>query len=299
MQRLIWLLSCVILFSCHDNFPGYSFKADDVHYQLIRFGSGDRQVCGSFEATLRVSLCRFYEGSEDYWSEYGFQNLAADFANNAAFCALICEASSGDSLSLIFPYSVIKGTLLDEYEVDGWQLADTSKIRLDVGVGEIRTQEEVNKALEEKMRAGILRENEFLQEFMSNSKLLESYQKLDDVFFKKILETSGERLTYGQDIEFNYSGYFLDGTEFDNSVLGQSTMWFNMGKPDQVIRGIELVLPHLNDGEKARVYVPSHLGFGQGGSATGVVPPLTPVYFDISARIFVNDSLVTDSISLP
>ena len=94
----------------------------------------------------------------------------------------------------------------------------------------------------------------------------------------------GEKLKSGTDIAIDYQGYFLDGTEFDNSTLGDATLYFQFGKPEQVIRGFEIVLSKMKEGERVRAYIPSHLAFGSKGSTTGIVKEHTPLYFDLHLK---------------
>ena len=63
---------------------------------------------------------------------------------------------------------------------------------------------------------------------------------------------------------------------------------FQLGKPDQVIRGIEIALHHMRPGGEVRLVIPYYLAFGPEGSSTGIVPPYTTVVYRVkllSAKI--------------
>jgi peptidylprolyl isomerase len=45
---------------------------------------------------------------------------------------------------------------------------------------------------------------------------------------------------------------------------------------------MQYALSLMKAGERALVYMPSELAFGESGSSTGIIPPKTPIYFDIN-----------------
>jgi hypothetical protein len=56
----------------------------------------------------------------------------------------------------------------------------------------------------------------------------------------------------------HYISYLEDGTCFDNSSNRGQPLYFILGA-GQVIKGIELVLPILSRGERARIVVPAEV----------------------------------------
>jgi len=49
-----------------------------------------------------------------------------------------------------------------------------------------------------------------------------------------------------------------------------------------MIPGMQYGISLMRAGERALVYMPSSLAFGEDGSQTGIIPPKTPIYFDIN-----------------
>jgi hypothetical protein len=82
---------------------------------------------------------------------------------------------------------------------------------------------------------------------------------------------NGERLV-------GYSGRFLNGMVFDR----RSGFAFRPGTPDQLIEGLNIVIPGLKKGANAKIIIPSRLAFGESGSSTGLVPPFTPVLYEVT-----------------
>ena len=108
---------------------------------------------------------------------------------------------------------------------------------------------------------------------------------------------SEERPKTGQTVLINYAGWLMDGTLFDTSQaqiaeqfgkfeelnqlhrgdFSPSQMVFS---PDsRLIPGFKEAMLNLSVGEKVRVFIPSHLGYGPQGS--GPIPPNSDLVFDL------------------
>ncbi len=102
----------------------------------------------------------------------------------------------------------------------------------------------------------------------------------------------------GQTVMVNYAGYLAStGELFDTSVLeiarkygkvnkkkeeknGYVPVPMQLSKDAQLIHGFKEGLFLLNTGDKIRLFVPSHLGYGPTG-AGGVIPPNAELIFDL------------------
>lgn len=91
-------------------------------------------------------------------------------------------------------------------------------------------------------------------------------------------KTNGDSISAGDEIEITYNTYWLDGTRMDSLTNMHTTF----GKPGQLIPGLQYGLSFLKEGERALVYMPSELAFGESGSRTGIIPAKTPIFFDIN-----------------
>ena len=109
-------------------------------------------------------------------------------------------------------------------------------------------------------------------------------------------EGSGEKPKIGQKVMVNYAGYLEDGSMFDsnyeevarkyerydeNRKLGGGYDPFPMDySPDaRLIPGFKEGLLSMKIGDKIRVFIPPHLGYGQQGS--GPIPPNSNLVFDL------------------
>jgi FKBP-type peptidyl-prolyl cis-trans isomerase len=96
----------------------------------------------------------------------------------------------------------------------------------------------------------------------------------------KILQNGdGKQATKGAMVSVHYKGQLLDGTVFDSSYKRKQPIDFAIGV-GQVIAGWDEGIQLLKVGDKARLVIPSNLGYGAGG-AGGVIPPNATLIFDV------------------
>ncbi len=114
----------------------------------------------------------------------------------------------------------------------------------------------------------------------------------------KIISTgAGKKPTEGANVYIHYAGYLEDGSLFDSSyetvckefgkfdenrakANGYQPFPFQYGKKDGLIPGFIEGLNQLSFGDKAIVYIPSKLGYGERG-AGNVIPPNSNIIFEI------------------
>ena len=96
-----------------------------------------------------------------------------------------------------------------------------------------------------------------------------------------IKKGNSTRTKIGDNITIRYTGKFLDGRVFDNSTITKEPLNFRLGEPGQIVKGLELALFKMHEGDVAKIVLPSSLAFGAKGSAAGIVSPFKTVTFDL------------------
>lgn len=108
---------------------------------------------------------------------------------------------------------------------------------------------------------------------------------------------SGKKPASGSTIYIHYAGFLEDGTLFDTSIEDVAKQFgkfdaaraeakayqpieFKAGKKDGLIPGFIEGVEQLSLGEKAVLFIPSHLAYGATG-AGGVIPPNANIIFEI------------------
>lgn len=97
--------------------------------------------------------------------------------------------------------------------------------------------------------------------------------------YKVIQKGSGKKAEKGDMVSVHYKGQLADGTVFDSSYKRNQPIDFQVGV-GQVIPGWDEGICLLNVGDKARLVIPSDLGYGAAG-AGGVIPPNATLVFDV------------------
>ena len=81
-------------------------------------------------------------------------------------------------------------------------------------------------------------------------------------------------------LSVHYSLQLIDGSEIDSSFTRGAPIEFTCGV-GQVIKGWDEAMQLLNKGSKARLVIPSELGYGSMGAGNGVIPPNAILIFDV------------------
>jgi FK506-binding protein 1 len=114
----------------------------------------------------------------------------------------------------------------------------------------------------------------------------QEYQQLEQVVASNVsveVIEPGDSVTYpkhGNVCTMHYSGTLaVDGKKFDSSFDRGKPFEFTVGV-GQVIKGWDQGVIQMSLGEKARIYIPSELGYGSSGSG-GIIPPNADLVFDV------------------
>jgi FKBP-type peptidyl-prolyl cis-trans isomerase FkpA len=98
------------------------------------------------------------------------------------------------------------------------------------------------------------------------------------VIYQSIKEGSGPSPSATDTVKVNYRGTFLDGKEFDSSTKNGGPVSFPLNR---VIKCWTEGVQKMKVGGKAKLTCPSDLAYGPRGAGGGVIPPNTPLQFDV------------------
>ena len=149
--------------------------------------------------------------------------------------------------------------------------------------------ERIAKEKEAAAKAAAAGQKAILDGYATKTETLDSGLKMH-----YITKGTGEKPKQGQTVTVNYEGYFTDGSLFDSNVqeveekfgkLNQQKVQRGMYKPmpmqvspdAQMIAGFKEAVANMRVGDKAYVYIPSHLGYGERGR--GMIKPNTDLVF--------------------
>jgi len=110
-------------------------------------------------------------------------------------------------------------------------------------------------------------------------------------------KAGGKKPSAGANVYIHYAGFLENGSLFDSSIVdvlktfgkldesraaqgGYQPIPFQLGKKDGLIPGFIEGIEQLSFGDKAVIFIPSKLGYGEAG-AGGVIPPNANIIFEI------------------
>lgn len=115
--------------------------------------------------------------------------------------------------------------------------------------------------------------------------------------YKIVKKGTGKKPEIGETIYIHYAGYLENGELFDTSIetvakqfgkydeqrakqMGYQPLPFQSGKKDGIIPGFIEGIEKLSIGDKAVIFIPSNLGYGEQGTRN-VIPPNANLIFEI------------------
>ena len=167
--------------------------------------------------------------------------------------------------------------VVDEIEQD--DIIKTVKVvRIGEAAKSFNAPKNFENYISEKSEADILRaeaEKESLEKLSDGMQETESGLK-----YKISKEGTGPNAKKDDLLSVHYSLQLVDGSEIDSSFTRGAPIEFTCGV-GQVIKGWDEAMQLLNKGSKARLIIPSELGYGAVGAGNGVIPPNATLIFDV------------------
>lgn len=124
----------------------------------------------------------------------------------------------------------------------------------------------------------VVMEKQKLEKFLSDNKISTEVTGTG-LHYQITNKGNGEKAESGRMVKVHYVGKFLDGKVFDSSIERGEPIDFPLGQ-GRVIKGWDEGIALLSEGDKATLYIPSHLAYGPGG-IPNAIPPFSTLIFDV------------------
>ena len=182
-------------------------------------------------------------------------------------------------------------------EVD-WSLVGQGLKDSTADGGKTRLTEEEAKAVLTEVQSGVQKQQQAkMQEaaaknkaegeaFLTANKSVEGVVTLPSGLQYKILTAGiGPKPTASDQVNCNYRGTLIDGTEFDSSYKRGKPATFGVG---QVIKGWTEALQLMPIGSKWQLFIPSSLAYGERGGPGGAIGPNEALIFEVELLSIVD-----------
>ncbi len=119
-----------------------------------------------------------------------------------------------------------------------------------------------------------------IREFMAKDSTIKNPVRTPSgLYYIKRSNGNGKQVKAEDVVTAHYIGKFLNGQTFESSYTKNSPITFKVGV-NQVIEGWDEGFQLMQEGETARLYIPSGLAYGPNGR--GSIPGNTVLVFDIT-----------------
>ena len=274
----LFVLAFSLLFSCRNPYPGYKKAEEDIYYKLLMIG--DQEKCCRFGDYVTANIAYATMNDSVYFSIIvKVEVIQPDFPGSIDKCfTMMCKHDSVHFIisALDFYEKTLDDTMPDFLGADG-------KMKIFIHLMDIQTPEEYGREKEAFLHwIENLGEYEkvLLKQYIRETKI--EIPPMEDGIYYIVQQTgSGPVVAIGDTVMIHYEGHFLNGKYFDSTRRRNEPLQFVYGQQWQVIGGLEIAIGRMRNGDKALVIIPSELAFGADGSVHGIVPPFTPVIFEI------------------
>ncbi|MBL7981491.1 MAG: FKBP-type peptidyl-prolyl cis-trans isomerase [Flavobacteriales bacterium] len=279
MRLLVPAILAVFLVACGSPYAGFTEVDGDVHVHLHKLGDGERVAADSDSVHLRVRVARL---GQEPGSQFSTQRMYAAYQlRRTGFQVVMDRLHVGDSMSVIIAAGRVPWSVLGAAPLSNEQ--DTGMVRLELSVLEIITPEQMRE-----------REARYRQADPGGfeRRLITAWVQRDDrpwtrwgtsdlhyLITGSAVDTNAVRP--GDQVTVSYKGLVLeDGRVIDSTDKNGSTFSWTYGDPDQVVKGLEVAVRLMREGQSGEFIFPSAYAFGARG-VPGILDPWSAMRYTV------------------
>ena len=282
MRKNFFLLSALflmlsVLTGCSNAPKGYQATDNGLYYRLFTNNGGENPQIGDLlELTMSCSVNDTVVilpltkniipmAEPSFWSDFveGFSMMHK--GDSASF---IVDIDS--SFVNLFGYNTLPP-----------QFSSTDIMRFEVRLDDFYPESEFRFRMIENIKKNYPAETEKaaseLNAYLEKNGVVAQPTSMG-LYYVKTQDGTGEKPSKGSTVKAHYTGYLLDGTVFDTSIERGEPIEFVLGV-GQVIPGWDEGIAMMSKGEKAVLYIPYYLAYGD--RDLGVIPPFSNLVFEV------------------
>ena len=277
MRALVLILTILFFVGCEStDYPGYKRVDESLHYKLAAVGDESVPVCEKCFVTLELQVFNATEKPVAIKRfdrvEFGTLSLSEPIVSQ------LLKGSEGDSI-------LFKGTVAD-FNTNDWMSpisfdSSSQVLQINLKVDEVLTAEElVSKRADERMMKDLeMQGARWMSLAVDSLKFLEE-ESQNGIYYRELEAGDGEFAKSGEFLTVHYIAKLPNGELVDNTYIG-NPLEFEVGRPDQVLKGFAIGISKMKKGSKSLMLIPSNLAFGEKGSTEGIVPPYAPIIYEV------------------
>lgn len=284
-HRLLAVLTIFVLATmitaCNPH-PGFEETESGIFKRLDQFGDCEPAFKDAdfFIADIQFKSIEHPDSGYSFQLHHqGLKKLSGlDKVSSTPGLRMLNELDSiqcGDQYTYILPFSEIDESFLSAYsDTQFYQLDE--QIEFAIHILKTFSYQAYCSYLMNAAQQNEMSEAESIELLLMNDTQY-TYEKHGDCFIQWIEKHGGDSIKPGREIRISYTTQLLNQTRLDSLT----EMQFSFGKPGQIVGGLQYGLSFLGEHDYARIYLPSYLAFGENGNSNGIIPPRTPLFFDV------------------
>lgn len=277
MRIITYITLTACLFACIPDKKNADVLQDNSIYQLIAFDEkGEKATDGQFMAVY-ITIADTLGDTLHYVPSYHY---FVEYYTESPIYAALSELNTGDSAH----FKIAENQLYDAFSFDQLNKNGRRILELRIRLLYLVNESEVKDTLMTQLSNRLENEKREILAFLSKQLEPQSYIEQMGIFKKSvIMSLNGDPIKLGDNVTLEYDGRFLNGYVFD-SKYGDDALEITYGMSDQIVQGLALAIKGMRAGESVKIILPSHHAFGGQGSVKGIVPPYTPVVYNLSIK---------------
>lgn len=258
----------------------YVRDKNGLYYKLLAIGDGKQKPKN--DAVIEIEAVMKTQTDSVFWDTYhdakkGFYIFLDSGISDQSIHSYLLSLVEGDSVSFLEkPSLCFKDYFKSKVP---YFCSNDSIVKIDIKLKRILTRKQYLTITHDTDDMFKLKEQEIQ---IINRYLAKHYPEAkmttDNIYILEKLTTQQENVMAGKHIKIQYQGFLLDGKPVD---ITSQQLEFIYGTPDQIIKGLNIVIGTLKKGEFTKIIIPSSLAFGMEGNSNGSIPPFTPLVYNI------------------
>lgn len=279
---MLALLSAVLFAACgpKSEIEGYDRTKSGLHYQFLSQNNGGEQVKAG---DVLFCECTTYLDEKELGAVSGHPEPLFKASEKNPFNGCLNEGllmmHVGDEA--IFAVNADSLSRFGMRMPQAYKSGQNQTIRYKIKLHEVKSEAQMRKDFEAEMESRKNSEKDALQQYITENGISQT-PTADGIYIIPIKKGNGSKVEEWKKITVNYTGRFLDGKVFDTSdksidAEAHEPMTYVVGE-QAMIKGWDLAIKTMSQGDRAKVIIPSELAYGPGN---GNIPPYSTLVFDI------------------
>ncbi|RLD44073.1 MAG: FKBP-type peptidyl-prolyl cis-trans isomerase [Bacteroidetes bacterium] len=185
----------------------------------------------------------------------------------------VLKLRTGDKATMIIPFSLAFGA----QGMRGY-VPPFATIVYDIEIVKVISADKMKAKRESEAVKQAAKEIDDLKKYI-NSNGITTRPTKSGLYYIEEVAGDGAQATAGKKVKVHYTGTLLNGTKFDSSVDRGQPFEFTLGQ-GQVIPGWDEGIALMKVGGKAKLIIPSRLGYGERGAGQQI-PPNSTLIFEV------------------